>query len=200
MLLLCQGQAAVGDVAVDRHGDRVAGFEEVWWRLEESPDAAGEVALEAAQGFAAGLAFGLLAREVGGGLGIETALADGEAVQRAVELAVAAAVEAVAVGAPGGGRDRCRGSGPRELGVGGEAADAGDLADQLGGGQRAAAAFGQQLRREFGDEAREFSLERVDGTGELADAAQLVTRDPHLRDLFGAREPTGDALLPVGVN
>ena len=36
----------------------------------------------------------------------------------------------------------------RELGVGGEALDAGDLADQLGGGQHAAAALGQQLRRE----------------------------------------------------
>ena len=38
--------------------------------LEELPDAAGEVALEAAQRFAAGLAFGLLAGEVGGGLGV----------------------------------------------------------------------------------------------------------------------------------
>src|SRR3954468_2573095 len=138
MLLLCQGEAAVGDVAVDRHGDRVAGVEEVWWRLEESPNAAGEVALEAAQGFAAGLAVGLLAREVGGGLRVQAALGDGEAVQRAVELAVAAAVEAVAVGASGGGGDRCRAGEPSELGVGREALDAGDLADQLRGGQHAA--------------------------------------------------------------
>jgi len=62
------------------------------------PDAAGEVALEAADRFAAGLALGLPAREVGGGLGVQAPLADGEAMQRAVELAVAATIEAVAVG------------------------------------------------------------------------------------------------------
>src|SRR3954447_22739133 len=65
MLLLCQGEAAVGDVAVDRHGRGGAGFEGTRGRLQELPEAAGEVALEAAQGFAAGLAVGLLAREVG---------------------------------------------------------------------------------------------------------------------------------------
>jgi hypothetical protein len=37
---------------------------------EQVPDAAGEVALEAAQRFAAALALGLLAREVGGRLGV----------------------------------------------------------------------------------------------------------------------------------
>jgi len=47
--------------------------------LEESPDAPGEVALEAAQRFAAGLALGLFAREVGGGLGVQAALVHGEA-------------------------------------------------------------------------------------------------------------------------
>src|SRR3954465_5803165 len=99
MLLLCQGEAAVGDVAVDRHGRGGAGFEGTRGRLQELPDAAGEVALEAAQGFAAGLAVGLLAREVGGGGGVEGSLGGGEAVQGAVELAVAAGVEAVAVGA-----------------------------------------------------------------------------------------------------
>ena len=106
---------------MDRYGDREAGLEGVAGALEELPDAAGEVALEAAQGFAAGLAVGLLASEVGGGVGVQAALGDGEAVQRAVELAVAAAVEAVAVGAPGGRGDR-RGAGQScELGVGREA-------------------------------------------------------------------------------
>src|SRR3954465_1383513 len=106
MFLLCQGEAAAGDVAVDRHRDRRAGFDGVGGGLEEAPDAAGEVALEAAQGCAAGLAVRLLAGEGGGGLGVEAALGDGEAVQRAVELAVAAAIEAVAVGAARRGGDR----------------------------------------------------------------------------------------------
>jgi hypothetical protein len=51
---------------------------------------------------------------------------------------------------------------PRELGVGGEPCDAGDLADQLGGGQHAAAVFGQQPRREVRDELGQLALEGVD--------------------------------------
>ena len=84
---------------------------------------------------------------------------DREPVQRAVELAVAAMVEAVACGVAGGGGDRDDADGAGELGVGGEALGAGDLADQLGGGQHAAAALGEQARRELGDQAREFALE-----------------------------------------
>jgi hypothetical protein len=104
------------------------------------------VALEAARRFAAVLSFGLLAGGVGGGVGLEAGLAAREAVQRAVELAVAAAVEVVAVGASRGDRDRRRPGEAGELAVTGEAVDAADLADQLGGGQHTAAAFGQQPR------------------------------------------------------
>ena len=66
--------------------------------MEEVPDAACEVALEAADGFAVGLAFGGLAGEVGLGFGVAAGAGDGDAVDRGVDLAVAAAVEAVAVG------------------------------------------------------------------------------------------------------
>ena len=66
--------------------------------MQETPDAAGEVAFEAAQSFAAAVAVGLFASEVGGGVRVQAALGDGKAVQRTVELAVAAAVETVAVG------------------------------------------------------------------------------------------------------
>ena len=51
-----------------------------------------EMAFEAAQRLLAGLAFGHLAIEVGAGLGIATSAGDGDGVQRAVELAIAAAV------------------------------------------------------------------------------------------------------------
>jgi hypothetical protein len=135
----------------------------VW--LEQFPDAPGEVALEAAQRLSARLALGVLVREIDGGVGVQARLGDGESVQRAVELAVAAAVEAMAVGAARGCWDRCGRRGARELGVGGEALDAGDFADQLGGGQHAAAALGQQPRRERGDQRRELTLERVDRAG-----------------------------------
>src|SRR5436190_23991358 len=108
MLLLCQFEASGRGVAADGDGARPARFGACgdggrWVGLEEVPDAADEVALEAADGLAAGLALGLSAREVGGGLGVEASLGDGEAVQGAVELAVAAAVEAVALGVSGGG-------------------------------------------------------------------------------------------------
>jgi hypothetical protein len=66
--------------------------------LEEVPDAAGEVAFEAADRFAVGLAFGGLAGDVGLCLGVAAGAGDGDAVDRCVDLAVAAAVEAVAVG------------------------------------------------------------------------------------------------------
>ena len=101
---------------------------------------------------------------------------DGEAVQGAVELAVAAAVEAVAVGVARGGGDRRAAGGARELGVGREAVGAGDLADELGGGQGAAAALGEQLRRVAFDERGELCLELVDARGELADAATSSSR------------------------
>src|SRR4051794_21852315 len=212
MSLLCQVKTAGGGaVAVDgggapgaaRDGGRRGGFRRAGGDgglgvgLEEVPDSAGEVALEAADGFAAGLAFGLAAGQVGGGLGIEAALGDGEAVQRAVELAVAAVVEAVALGAPGGGGDRRRAGAAGELGVGGEAGHVGDLAEQFGGGENAAAAFGEQPRRKRGDECGEFGLEVIDAAGEFADAAQFVASDAHARGLLGAGQTSGDARLPA---
>ena len=59
------------------------GDDRLLWVLgvsEELPDAAGEIALEAAQCFASCLSFGLFAREVGGGVGIVESFGDREAV------------------------------------------------------------------------------------------------------------------------
>src|SRR3954452_18937819 len=86
-------------------------------RLEEVPDAAGEVALEAADGLGAGLALGALAGEVGLGFGVAAGAGDRDAVDGGVDLAVAAAVEAVAVGVAGADRDRGDAAGSGELGV-----------------------------------------------------------------------------------
>ena len=62
------------------------------------PDAAGEVAFEAADGFAVGLAFFAFAGDVGLRFGVAAEPRDRDAVDGGVDLAVAAAVEAVAVG------------------------------------------------------------------------------------------------------
>ena len=101
-------------------------------RLEEVPDAPCEVSFEAADGFFGALAFGAFAGDVVLGFGVAAQAGDGDAVDGGVDLAVAAAVEAVAVGLAGADRDRSDAGGPGELGVGGEAAGAGDLADELG--------------------------------------------------------------------
>ena len=61
-------------------------------RLQEVPDAAGEVALEAAQCFAVGLAFFAFAFDVGLGFGMAAQPGDGDAVDGGVDLAVAATV------------------------------------------------------------------------------------------------------------
>jgi hypothetical protein len=61
------------------------------------PDASGEVAFEAADGFACGLAFGGLASDVVLGLGVAAGAGDGDAVQGGIDLAVAAAIEPVSL-------------------------------------------------------------------------------------------------------
>ena len=127
-------------------------------RLEQVPDAAGEVALEAADGFAGALAFGAFAGDVVAGLGVAARAGDGDAVDGGVDLAVAAAVEPVAVGVARADRDRRDAGGAGELGLAAEALGAGDLADELGGGQRPEAGLGEQLRRELRDELGDLAL------------------------------------------
>ena len=75
MLLLCQGGA----------------------RFEGVEDGACELSFEEADRFASAFAFGSFAFEVGAGWWVDAALGDRDAVEGAVELAVAAAVEAVAL-------------------------------------------------------------------------------------------------------
>jgi hypothetical protein len=62
-------------------------------------DDADEESFEAADGFAAAFAFGLFAVEVRPSVGVVAGLGDRDSVERGVELAVAAAVEPVALGA-----------------------------------------------------------------------------------------------------
>src|SRR3954470_16020905 len=85
--------------------------------LEEVPEAAGEVAFEAADGFFGALAFGAFAGDVVLGLGVAAQAGDGDAVDGRVDLAVAAAVEPVAVGLAGADGDRSDAGGAGELGV-----------------------------------------------------------------------------------
>src|ERR1039458_6889121 len=95
------------------------------------------------------------------------------------ELAVAAGVEAVAVGASGGDGDRCAAGEARELRVGLEALDAGDLADQLGRDQYPDSLLCQELWCELSHQAGELLIQFGDRAGQLADATDHVAGDPH---------------------
>src|SRR3954452_20044059 len=128
-------------------------------RLEESPDVAGEVALEAADGFAGGLAFGAAPVDVVLGLGVAAGAGDDDAVQCGVDLAVAALVEALSLGVAGAGGDWRNAGGAGQLGWGGEALRAGDLADELGRRQRSEPGLGEQLRCDRGHEGGDLALE-----------------------------------------
>ena len=75
-------------------------------RLEQSPDAAGEVALEAADRFAGALAFAASAGDVVAGRLVAAGAGDDHAVQRRVDLAVAALVEPLALRVARAGGDR----------------------------------------------------------------------------------------------
>jgi hypothetical protein len=66
--------------------------------FEEFVDAAGDVSFEAASDLSGGFAFGEAAGGVGLGFGVAAEPAEGDGVEGAVELTVAASVESVAGG------------------------------------------------------------------------------------------------------
>ena len=70
--------------------------------LQESVEAAGDMAFEGADRFAAGFALADAPLDVGLGLGVCAGSGEGDAVDGVVECPVAAAVEAVAVGGAAG--------------------------------------------------------------------------------------------------
>jgi hypothetical protein len=115
-----------------------------------------------------------------------------------VDLAVAAAVQAVAVGSPAGDRDGCASGHSGELRVAAKAGDVGDFADQFGCGEDPEAVLGQQVGGVVGDQVSEFVVDLVDGARQVADAVDLVASDPGLRGGWGAAQAASDALLPDG--
>jgi hypothetical protein len=106
---------SVGEVAAQRAVDQVR-----------------EPSFEAAEGFAAGFAFGSFALVVGAAFGVCGDLGDRNGVERPVELPVAAAVEAVSYGSPRRCGDGCCSVGGGEVVPGGVAADVDDVADDGG--------------------------------------------------------------------
>src|SRR6266516_2240963 len=111
---------------------------------------AGEVALDAAAYFLAGLAFGAAALDVGQGGRVIAHPGDGDDVQGPVELAVAEANEPVPAGAAGGHRDRrrsrqhgerCLAADPPGVGPGQQDLRGAERADAVLAGDQAGARF-----------------------------------------------------------
>ena len=129
-------------------GDRVGGSWRWGWNggrglVEHVPDAAREMAFEAADRFPLGFAFAVSSIEVCTGRGVCPGAGEGDDVDRAVELAVAAAVQPVAFGVPRAGGDRGGACVASEARVGRESLGAGGVADEDRGGDRAAAVLGE---------------------------------------------------------
>jgi hypothetical protein len=169
------------------------------WGLEQVPDASGEVALEAADGVFGALAFGAFARDVVLRFGVAAQPGHGDPVDGRVDLSVAAAVEPVPAGVARTDWDRGDAGRPGQLGVAAEAVRAGDLADELGRGQWPEPRLGQEVRGDLGDEIGDLGFQRLDGLGQLAQAAQLVAGDPNAHRLLCAGQAAADPRTPLAV-
>ena len=124
------------------------------------------MAFEAADGFELGLAFGVFASEIGAGLGIGLGSGERDDVDRAVELAVAASVQSVALGVPTAGRDGSGAGVPGEVSVGREPLSAGGVADDDRGGHGSAPGLGEHL-----------GSVRVSQAGELGEQLAFLAAD-----------------------
>jgi len=125
-------------------------------------DDADEESFQAAERFAAALAFGAFALEVVARRCVVAGLCDRDPVERGVELAVAAAVQAVALGAAGARLEWCDAAVAGELGVGAEAVDRADLGEQLGARDSGAAGQLEQRRRRLDRALFELLVELAD--------------------------------------
>jgi hypothetical protein len=136
------------------------------------------VAFEAADRFEFGFALGLLAVEIGLGLGVSLRAADGDDVDRAVELAITAAVQPVTLGLARAGGDWCGSGMPGEVPVGRESFGAGGATDDDRGSDRPAPRLCEQLRSVSVDQGSELCDQRALFADDLGDALEDQPRDP----------------------
>ena len=143
--------------------------------LEESEDAAGEVALEEPDRFAVAFAFALFAFDVGDCFGVVFASGDDCLVEDAVEFAVAAAVEAMADRAARRGWDRRHAGEFRKRGFVSEASFVRPGDQCLGCADRAEPVLGEECRCGLFGQLLQFPVEFAELCGECFDP---VSREP----------------------
>src|SRR5205807_8292189 len=127
------------------HGCRGAWSGDRLGVVEQVPDLASDVPFEASDRFAFGLAFFDFAFDVGTGFGIPRHPAQGDDVDRRVQLPVAAAMQTVTDRFARAGWDRCGAGVPGEARFVSEPAGAGGPADDHGSGDSADAALLEQM-------------------------------------------------------
>ena len=141
-------------------------------------DPVGDPPLQAPEGVGCGPSLGELALVVGAAFRIAGDLGQGDVVHDPVELAVAAAVEPVAVGTPRAGRQRRGPVAHGELGLGPIAADVTDLGQQLGFGDGSDAADLRQGGVEPLAQPGDLGGELGDLGVQLPQAGQALAGDP----------------------
>ena len=114
------------------------------------------------------------------------AAVEDDAVQGAVELAVAAAAESVPLSLAAGGGDGCDAGEAGEAGLGAEPAWVRPGDDQLGGDDRSDARFVERGWRECADVGEDLLLELVSFDRCRLDAAGEAAQHDPCRELVGA--------------
>ena len=185
------GKSAVDDVDRELVNSLLSGLS------QGVPDGPCEMALQATQRLHPRLPLSLLFGEEPLRRLMSAPLVDRDPVQRAVELAVAAAIEAMAL--------RLR---PEEAGIGATPASRASLASEPKRSTPAVSArilaalrgpqptSSQQLGRLDCDQRRDLALELGRPTGALANRPHQITGDPHPSALLGAGELAGDPIQP----
>ena len=144
--------------------------------MHDAVEVAGEVALQEACGFSTGFAFGDATVDVLPGLGVVLAAVEDDGVEGPVELAVAAAAEAVAVGESARGGERCDAGEPCEGCFRADAVFVRPAHDQLRGDDRSDACLVEEFGGERADVGEDLAFEerclvggRLDALGERAE-------------------------------
>ena len=139
------------------------------------------MAFETPDRFAFAFAFGDFAAQITACGGVPRRPGERDDVQRSVELSVAAAVQAVALGVAGARGDRGGPGVPCEAGFGAEALGAGSVADDDRGGHGAAAGLFEQRGAVCLDQRGQLAQQVAFFPGDLRDPRDECFRDPQLR-------------------
>ena len=161
-------------------------------------DNIGQVTLEAARAVLPGLALGSFALKEGARRSVVARLREGHDVEGAVQPAIAAAIETVALGVAGRGRDGRHPAGHGEGRCRAKASWIAGLSQQASGGDGADAGDRSQRAVVFAEAYINAALKRSDLSGQRFQASEALTGDLRRYSVQGREQlprptPIGDA-------